>query len=97
MIVHNLHIVGISIAPDEADAVLIVDPDAVLATAVTSKRLQAVSRERCEIAQLGGCVELLECPLSHACNLLQTAAEPADRQVLSFVVLERPNHAIFKL
>ncbi len=94
VIVHNLYIVGISIVPDEADAVLIVDPDAVLSTPVTRHCLQAIARERCKIAKLGGCMKVLLLPLSHACNLLQTAAEPADEQSLGLRVLERPNRAL---
>jgi hypothetical protein len=97
VIVHNLCIVGISITPDEADAVLVIDPDAVLSTAVTRQCFQAIARERCEIPQIRGCVELLQLPLSHACNVLQTAAEPGGEQSLGLGVLERPNHAISTL
>jgi hypothetical protein len=97
VIVHDLNIIGISITPDEADAVPIVDPDAVLSTSVTRQRLQPIAREHCEVAELAGGMELLQLPLSHAGNPLQAAAGPPAEQRLGFRVLERPNHATSNL
>lgn len=94
MIVHNLHVVGVSIPPDEADAVLVIDPDAVLPAAVTRQRLQAIARKRRKIAKFSGRVELLQFSPRHASNLLQAAAESAAEQSLGFGVFERPDHAI---
>jgi hypothetical protein len=44
MIVHDLDAVGVSVAPFEADAPLIVDPDAVLSFAVSQEVLAPISR-----------------------------------------------------
>jgi hypothetical protein len=53
MIVNNLHIVSISVLPNEADPHLIIDPNAVLAVPVAVKLLGPVSGEG-EVAQAGG-------------------------------------------
>lgn len=45
MIVHDLDPVGMPVAPFEADAPLIVDPDAVLSFAVSQEPLAPVSRQ----------------------------------------------------
>ena len=49
MIVHNLDCKGVGIVPTEADAPLIVDPNAVLAAPVICKRLQPVAWNRSRI------------------------------------------------
>jgi hypothetical protein len=43
MVVDDFHVAGIALPPHEADAILIVDPDAVLALALAVQRLQPVS------------------------------------------------------
>jgi len=43
MIVHELDVVGVSVAPDETDPPLVVDPDRMLSAPVASKRFQAVA------------------------------------------------------
>ena len=63
MIVHDLHIVGVRVVPDETDAVLIVDPNAVLAAPVARERLDPVARKRREVAELSSRVSLLQLSL----------------------------------
>jgi hypothetical protein len=43
MVIRDLHIIGIGSAPFEANSVLIVDTDAVLALPIAVKLLQSVS------------------------------------------------------
>jgi hypothetical protein len=45
VIVRNSYVTGISIAPPEADPVLIVNPDAVLALAVAFQGFELVARD----------------------------------------------------
>src|SRR4051812_1344428 len=45
VIVHDLHVVRVPVAPDEADAILIVDPNFV-GPVVASERLESVARGR---------------------------------------------------
>ena len=51
MIVDDLNVGGTAWGPREANAVLVVDTDAVLPRAFASKRLQAVAGKRSEIGQ----------------------------------------------
>ena len=77
MIVDDLHIVSVPVVPDEADAILIIDPNAVLAAPVARECLEPVTRERRQVAEFSSCVQLLQLPLSDPRHLLQPAAELA--------------------
>ena len=92
MIIDDLHVVGVPVVPDEADAVLIVDPNAVLATSIAGERLESVAGEGCQITELACCMQLLQLPLGDTSDLLQAAAEPAREERLGLGILERPNH-----
>ena len=55
MVVNDLDLVCIAILPSEANAPLIVDPDTVLPSALTSKLLEAISWRDAQILEgLGG-------------------------------------------
>ena len=65
MVVDDFHIVGVAIPPNEADAILIIDSDAVLAFALAVQSLQPVSGRNIQIIQRHGGMqqeELLQCP-----------------------------------
>ena len=67
MVVDDFHVVGFALPPHEADAILIIDPDAVPALALAVQRLQHVSGRHAQIIQRHRCMqqeELLECPHS---------------------------------
>jgi hypothetical protein len=59
VIVHNLYILGSSI-PTEADAPLVVDPDAVLPHPVPSQRLKPIAWRDPQIVEPDRCVEQLQ-------------------------------------
>jgi len=65
VVIDNLHIVGIPVAPDKADAPLIVDANTVLPFSVTFKRFQVISRGRRQVTWLRGNVQLPEFSLGH--------------------------------
>jgi hypothetical protein len=44
MIVHDLNLVGTMLCPEKTDAVLIIDPDAVLALPVASQWFKPITR-----------------------------------------------------
>jgi hypothetical protein len=65
MVVDDFHIVGVAVPPHEADAILIIDSDAVLALALAVQSLQPVSGGDIQIIQRHGGMqqeELLHCP-----------------------------------
>ena len=62
MVIHNLNIDRTTSRPREADAELIIDPDAMLPLSVTAQLLQAVSRGRSQVLQRRGPVQLIQLP-----------------------------------
>jgi hypothetical protein len=69
VIVHNLNLVDISIAPAKADTKLVVDAYAVLSFPVCMEWLQPIAWRSCEIAQFGGAIQL---PKFSTCDLLES-------------------------
>jgi len=65
MVIHDLNVIRIAIAPHKADAPLIVDTDTVLSLSITFERFQTVTRGRREVAQFSGNVQLSKFPLRH--------------------------------
>ena len=61
MVVHNLNIDRTTIRPREADAELIINPDA-MALSVTAQLLQAVSRRGPHVLQGRGPGQLIQLP-----------------------------------
>jgi hypothetical protein len=51
VIIHDLHVVRIAVAPDEADAPLVIDPDAVRPRAAAFQRFKLVSGRHAKIPQ----------------------------------------------
>jgi hypothetical protein len=60
MVVRNLHIEGVSLTPYEAEAVLIVNADAVLALPITLQPFQAISRWQDKVLQSTGSIQHLQ-------------------------------------
>ena len=60
MVVGNLHVAGVSILPDETDAVLVVNSDAVLPFPRAFQGFQAVAGDRCQIAKRSRLVQVDE-------------------------------------
>lgn len=64
MIVHDFDFGGVAVRPDKAEAILIVDPNAVLPFPVTLERLQMVTRKSPQILQHFSLIQCGELPLS---------------------------------
>jgi hypothetical protein len=54
VIVHDLHIVSVPVVPDDADTILIVDPNAVLSTPIACERFEPVAGECHKITEVVG-------------------------------------------
>jgi hypothetical protein len=50
MIVNNLNFKSITVSPNETNAILIVNPDTVLAFPITLQGFKAITRKDCNIA-----------------------------------------------
>src|SRR5258708_2185987 len=58
MIIDDLHVEGIAVFPAETDAVLVVDPHAVLPLPVSFQSFQAVGGRRCQITKFFRAIDL---------------------------------------
>ena len=68
MIVNDLNFVGISVSPNEADAPLIIDSNAVLALAIAAQAFEPVSSRSGQIAELPREMHLVKFPPSDSLN-----------------------------
>ena len=94
MIVDDFHIVGVAFRPHEAYAILIIDPNAVLALALAVQQLQPVSGRHAQIIQRHRGMqqeELLECPHSQMGG--NPSASPRLPKLLRIRIPEARYHA----
>lgn len=92
VVVDDLDVIGAAVSPDEAEAELIVDPDAVLAAAIPGEGLKAVPGWDSEIVQGLGHLQLTQLAPGH----LLEGDEPPDAgtvgEGLGVRTAERPDH-----
>jgi hypothetical protein len=85
MVIHDLDIAWPALRPDEANAPLVVDPDAMLAS--------TIARRRGEVAQHLSVVQLSQLPLSNALEIRSDpSGEAAMKQGLGIPIGERVDH-----
>ena len=92
MIVHDFHVRRVAICPHKAEAVLIVDANAVLPLPVSFERFQVVAGERGQILHGFRFVECREFPLGGPFNDLIFPGEFVVEELLGFGVPKRANH-----
>src|SRR6516162_7717318 len=80
VVVHNLDLVGVSVPPLKADAVLVTDANAVLAFPITSEALQAVAGRQGEVAKRSGRIHDLQFLQSGLSQTGWDAPTPLDRK-----------------
>src|SRR5208283_959736 len=51
MIIHELDVVGVPVAPDETDAPLLVDANGMLSAPLAAERLKPVARRRAQVVE----------------------------------------------
>jgi len=59
MIVNNLDLIWAKVAPDETDTILLVDPNAALATAIPGERIEMIARRYGEFIQRDNGIQLI--------------------------------------
>jgi hypothetical protein len=74
VIIHDLDIVCVPFAPNEADTPLVVDPDAVLPLSVAVQGFQAISRRRYQVSQFRRAVQLPKLPARNMLDSPKTSA-----------------------
>jgi hypothetical protein len=93
MVVHNLYVHGIRFNPTEADSPLVVYSNAVLTYPIAGEGLQTVPRNRSQIGDRHGCMDLIQLSLRNSGNMLEPAAEFPTEDGLALLVPERPDHS----
>lgn len=92
MIVHDFHVSGLTLCPHKADAILIVDANAVLPLPVAFERLQMIAGQRGQILQSFGFVECRELSLGYPLDAAVLSGELVVEELLGFSVPKRANH-----
>jgi hypothetical protein len=64
VVINNLDIFRVPVTPSETDTPLIVDPDAVLAGAVTCQSLKPITRREPQVVKPGRGVQIAQFPAS---------------------------------
>lgn len=91
VIIRDLDIVSISVAPVEAEAKLLVDSDAVLSVAIATELFQAKARKR-KIPQRCGRVKKIEFDSGRTFDALEFPARQPVEQLSRLLVLAGSNH-----
>ena len=97
MVIDDLNVVRVPLAPNEAKAPLVVDPDAVLSFAVAVQCFQAISRRRHQVSQFCGAVQLAKFPARDTLDCLKTPARQPMVKSPGFGGAERLNHKSYSI
>lgn len=92
MVIDNLNVVRAVSLPDEADAILIVDADAVLARAIPFQSLQPIAGRNTEVIQRVGRFHLIELPERDGGESCESAACARKKQIGRLRIPEADNH-----
>jgi hypothetical protein len=92
VVVHYLDLLRPAVVPGEADPILVIDPDAVLALPIAAEGLKVIARERAEVLESLRRVELSELALRDTSNGLEATSRSPPKQGLGVSVPEGPDH-----
>ena len=93
MIVNDFHVMGISLAPDETNAPLVVDANAVPSGAIALEHLQPIAWRHAQIEKLNGGIQHVEFSLGRTLNIGAESLDPlAMKQRFRQIVSEACNH-----
>jgi hypothetical protein len=94
VVVHHFDLLRVAVLPHEADPILIVDPDTVLASPVAGKGLEVITRERTQVVESLGRMQLRQLALSDPGNAPEATRRVTLEQCLGVSVPERPDHLL---
>jgi hypothetical protein len=92
VIVHNLDIVSIAIAPDKTDSPMVIDADAMLALAMTRELFKAIAGRNAQILQRLRVVQHRELASGDSFDALETRKPQAVEKRFRVPASERPYH-----
>ena len=94
MVVNNFDAFGSAVAPDEANSPLIIDANAVLASAISFETLKTIARWGRQIHELFRLMDLAQLALCHSLDVsTQPTGEPAVEQCFSIAIGEGADRA----
>jgi hypothetical protein len=91
MMVRNLDFKGVAILPLKTNTKLVVDPHTVLPFAISLQCLQAVCRNRCQVAKLLRTVDLNQTSKSDGRDILETLDAALVKDRFRVGVVKRPD------
>jgi hypothetical protein len=92
MIVRGLHLVRVAVTPNETNAPLVVDADAMLARAVAAKRFQVIPGRRRQIGEAVRRIELAELSQRYSFNALEASYGLSLVEMLGLARSKGPDH-----
>ncbi len=93
VVVNDLDIFGADGRPSEANAELVVDPDAVLTGPVTLERLEPITRRNSQVFQAARDLQLPDLPSSRGLDTIESPDASTFRKGLRLRALERDDHS----
>lgn len=89
MVIDDLDVVGVTIAPYKADAPTVIDPNAILSCSIPSELFEAIGRGDLQIREGMGIVEHAQFPQGHLLDVRrQRSGALASEDLLSLTILE---------
>jgi hypothetical protein len=92
VVVHHFDLLSVAVLPNEADPILVVDPDAVLTTSISTESLEVVAGERAQVVKPVRRVQLHQLALSDPGDAPEAPRRLALEQRLGISAPERPDH-----
>lgn len=92
MVINNFNLLGMAIDPNEANAPLVVDADAVLSSAVAAQSFQPIARRYTQKVKIRCGMYLLQFPYRHGCNVCKPRYPSPVKQQFGIRVAEALNH-----
>jgi len=89
VIIGDLHIVSIAVAPLEANPILIVDPNAMLMPAIAFQAFQPVARQGAKIGKLAGSIDHPQLLKGPSRTTLKASTLTGQKQSFAFTIVER--------
>lgn len=92
MIVDDLHVVGVAVAPTKADPPSVVDPHAVLAFSIAAQCLKAVAGRHAQVVELPCPVQIEQLAAGGSLKGTKPAYSAIMEQLLRVFRCKRPDH-----
>jgi hypothetical protein len=94
VIIHDLDVVRVPLVPAKADAVLIVDPNAVLADPIPLQRFQPIARQRGKVTQDRRDVQRVQTSTRNGFDIGEPGHSFSSKEPFGIGAAKRLNHSV---